>query len=77
MAKTAPAAPDLPDYAPLTPVLGQIGTMIACAGALVAQLSPPQLRGLAIAVWIVGLLAQLAAFALASAKRRDGSHDGA
>ena len=62
MSKTAPATPDdSQNFAPFAPVLGQIGTLIACAGALVAQLTPPQLRGLAIAVWIAGLLFQIAA----------------
>ena len=76
MSKTAPATPDdSQNFAPFAPVLGQIGTLIACAGALVAQLTPPQLRGLAIAVWIAGLLFQIAAFALASTVHRAGSNN--
>ena len=70
MSKAAPASDNAPGFAPLPPALGQIGTLIVIAGALIAQLSAPQLHPLATGVWLIGLLLQVGAFALAIVARR-------
>lgn len=69
MPNAAPV-PNFPHDAPFPPVLGQIGTLMVCIGALIAQLSPPQVQPLAIGMWLIGLLMQIAAFALAVTVRR-------
>jgi hypothetical protein len=70
MAKAAPASENAPGFAPFPPALGQIGTLIVITGALIAQLSAPQLHPLATGVWLTGLLLQVGAIALAVLARR-------
>ncbi|HEX7617476.1 MAG TPA: hypothetical protein VF480_02030 [Verrucomicrobiae bacterium] len=53
----------------LTPVLGLIGTFMLCAAALMAHLSPVELKPVAAGLWIFGLVIQAVAFGLAFAGR--------
>jgi hypothetical protein len=52
----------------LAPVLGLIGTFMLCAAALMAHLSPAQLKPVAIGLWMLGLLIQIIAFGKAWAE---------
>jgi hypothetical protein len=57
-------------HARLPPVLGLIGTLVLCAAAMLAHLSPEQLKPAAAVLWVLGFLTQAAAFILALAARR-------
>jgi dipeptide/tripeptide permease len=63
-ARESGAAPAVP----LAPVLGLIGTFLLCAAAMMAHLSPGQLKPVAMALWFFGLALQVAAFAMAWSK---------
>ena len=52
------------------PTLGLIGTLMLCAAAMMAHLSPPQLQPAAAVLWVLGFLMQTAAFMLALTARR-------
>jgi hypothetical protein len=54
---------------PLPAALGLIGTLALCAAAMIAHLSPPQLKPVAAVLWIVGFALQAAAFIMALAGR--------
>jgi hypothetical protein len=54
----------------LAPVLGLIGTFMLCAAAMMAHLSPAQLKPVAMVLWLFGLLVQIAAFAMACSRHR-------
>jgi len=54
----------------LPPVLGLIGTLVLCAAAMMAHLSPVQLKAAAAVLWVLGFLMQASAFILALAARR-------
>jgi hypothetical protein len=50
--------------------LGLIGTLTLCAAAMVAHLSPEQLKIAAAVLWVLAFLTQAAAFVLALTARR-------
>ncbi len=54
---------------PLPAALGLIGTLALCAAAMLAHLSPQQLKPAAAVVWILGFALQSAAFVMALAAR--------
>lgn len=54
----------------LPPTLGLIGTLTLCAAALMAHLSPEQLKPVAAVLWVLGFVTQAAAFMLALTARR-------
>ncbi len=54
----------------LPPILGLIGTLTLCAAAMMAHLSPAQLKPAAAVLWVLGFLAQAVAFMLALTARR-------
>jgi glycerol uptake facilitator-like aquaporin len=56
-------------YAPTSLVLGLIGTFILCGAVLMAHLSAPQLKPVAVGLWLLGLMTQAGAFGLACANR--------
>jgi len=59
---------DFQPSARLPPVLALIGTFMLCAAALMAHLSPIQLKPVAIALWVLGLGIQILAFGKACAE---------
>ena len=54
----------------LPPILGLIGTLTLCAAAMMAHLSPAQLKSVAAVLWVLGFVTQVAAFMLALTARR-------
>jgi hypothetical protein len=54
----------------LPKVVGLIGTLTVCAAVLIGHLSPPELKSVAIGVWILGLVFQAASLAMVAADRR-------
>ena len=56
-------------YRRLPPTLGLIGTLTLCAAALMAHLSPEQLKLAAAVLWVLGFVTQAAAFMLALTAR--------
>jgi len=52
------------------PVLGLCGTLILCAAAMMAHLSPAQTQTIAAVMWLVGFAMQAGAFILALLHRR-------
>jgi hypothetical protein len=57
-------------YARLPAALGLIGTLVLCAAAMLAHLSPVQLKPAAAVLWVLGFVTQASAFMLALATRR-------
>jgi len=49
----------------LPPTLGLIGTLTLCAAAMMAHLSPVQLKPAAAVLWVLGFATQAVAFVLA------------
>lgn len=54
----------------LPTTLGLIGTLVLCAAAMMAHLSPAQLKPAAAVLWVLGFTMQAAAFMLALTARR-------
>jgi hypothetical protein len=54
----------------LPPALGLIGTLTLCAAAMMAHLSPEQLKAAAAVLWVLGFVVQAAAFMLALTSHR-------
>ena len=54
----------------MPPTLGLIGTLTLCAAAMMAHLSPAQLKPAAAVLWVLGFAMQAAAFMLALTARR-------
>jgi len=52
-------------YRRLPPTLGLIGTLALCAAAMMAHLSPLQLKPVAAVLWVLGFATQAVAFVLA------------
>ena len=59
-------------HARLPTTLATIGTLVLCAAAMLAHLSPAQLKPAAAVLWVLGFLTQASAFILALAARRNG-----
>ena len=70
MAVTPYHAKDERPHARLPAVVAMIGTLVLCAAAMLAHLSPAQLKPAAAVLWVLGFLIQAAAFVLALAARR-------
>ena len=70
MAVTPYRNSDERSYARLPPTLGLIGTLVLCAAAMLAHLSPVQLKPAAAVLWVLGFAMQALAFILALAARR-------
>ena len=51
------------------PALGLVGTLVLCAAAMMAHLSPAQLKPAAAVMWILGFAMQAFAFILALRQR--------
>ena len=61
---------DQHSYTRLPPRLGMIGTLTLCAAAMMAHLTPAQLKPAAAVLWALGFAMQALAFILALAARR-------
>jgi glycerol uptake facilitator-like aquaporin len=57
------------ELAPVAPVVGLIGTFMLCAAVMMAHLTPPEVKPVAVGLWICALLLQAGAFGLACANR--------
>jgi hypothetical protein len=68
----ANAAGETGAIAGLPKVVGLIGTLTVCAAVLMGNLSPPELKSVAVGFWIFGVVFQTASLAMVAAERRTG-----
>jgi hypothetical protein len=54
----------------LSKVVGLLGTLTVCAGALMGHLSPAELKHVAVVLWILGLVVQSVALLMALVEHR-------
>lgn len=54
----------------LSKVVGLLGTLAVCAAVLMGNLSPPELKSVAVGFWILGLVVQTLALWMALHERR-------
>jgi hypothetical protein len=61
-------------HARLPAVVGVLGTLAVCSSVLITHLSAEQLRPLSASVWILGVVIQISALAMALALRHFERH---